>query len=430
MLKDVPMPQMGESIAEGTLVKWHKKVGDRVKRDETLFEISTDKVDTEVPSPSDGFLVRILVNEGETVPVLSVVCVLGDSPPATGVAAGHGAAPVEKARPAAAGAAAMAAPPAAGAATAEARTREKSSPLVRRLAGEHGIDLGTMVGSGAGGRVTKEDILRKIAEEGARAPDRPAAAPAARDGDRVEPMSVMRQRIAEHMVASRRTSAHVTSVFEVDMTAVRALKEELGPVFEDRHRAKLTYLPFIIHAACRSLRRFPALNASIEEKNVRYHARIHTGIAVALETGLIVPVILDADRKSILDLARAAGDLAARARGKQLRPEEVQGGTFTITNPGVFGSLIGTPIINQPQVAILCVGAVEKRPVVLAETDAIAVRSMAYLSLTYDHRLVDGATADRFLADLKTGLQGGDFKEALSDVGAAKPAMAAGRGKG
>jgi 2-oxoglutarate dehydrogenase E2 component (dihydrolipoamide succinyltransferase) len=420
---EVRMPQMGESIAEGTLVKWHKKVGDRVKRDETLFEISTDKVDTEVPSEADGYLVDVLVKEGETVPVHSVVCILGDAPAGTGRPAAAREAPPTAAapagRPAPAPAAKGASPPGGD------RLREKSSPLVRRLAAEHGIDITGIRGTGISGRVTKEDILRHI-ESGAsgsravpeirRTPAEragPAAGPETAAEDRVEPMSVMRQRIAEHMVLSRRTSAHVSSVFEVDMTAVRALKDSLAKDVEERHGARLTYMPFIINAVAAGLRRFPALNASIEGKDVRYHGRVHIGVAVALEQGLIVPVIRDADAMGIIEITLAVNDLARRAREKQLKPEEVQGGTFTITNPGVFGSMIGTPIIHQPQVGILCVGAVTKRAVVLPDTDAIAIRSMAFLSLTFDHRLIDGATADRFLAGIKAALEECRFPDPL-----------------
>jgi pyruvate dehydrogenase E2 component (dihydrolipoamide acetyltransferase) len=421
----VSMPQMGESIAEGTLVKWHKKVGEKVKRDETLFEISTDKVDTEIPSPQDGYLVEVLVNEGETVPVKTVVCVLGESPP--GAAGGKVSGPEAKsARPEPprgqpASTPSPVAPksgspqaPAGGATTGAAvgsRLREKSSPVVRRLAEEHGIDITRMTGSGLSGRVTKEDILEEIASQRS---DRGGAAVEALAPpleERVEPLSVMRQRIAEHMVLSRRVSAHVSSIFEVDMTAVRALKDRPAPERGSRAGLKLTYMPFILQAVARGLRRFPQLNASIEGKNVHYHGQINVGIAVALDDGLIVPVIHSVDSQELYSLARAVGDLAQRARTKQLKPEEVQGGTFTITNPGVFGSLIGTPIINQPQVGILCVGAVTKRPVVLPGTDAIAVRSMAYFSLSFDHRLVDGAVADRFLAEVKAQLEAARLEE-------------------
>ncbi|MBI4606149.1 MAG: 2-oxo acid dehydrogenase subunit E2 [Planctomycetes bacterium] len=436
---EVPMPQMGESIAEGTLVKWHKKVGDKVLRDEPLFEISTDKVDTEIPAPQDGYLLRVLVKEGETVPVHTTVCVIGDgSAPEQAGDAGEAreAREEQEARDAQVGAdgrrsaastastiagkadapvatrtsgsaESPAAASATAATTAEEGLRARSSPLVRRLAAEHGIDLATLAGSGTAGRVTKEDILRRIEETRAGAA---TPAPGSTE-DRVEPMTVMRQQIAEHMLASRRTSAHVTSVFEVDMTEVRAARDALAPGILERHGVKLTYMPFIVQAAARSLRRFPDINASVEGKSVRYHDDVNIGVAVALDEGLIVPVLRQADRKSISETAVAIADLAQRARSKRLRPEEVRGGTFTITNPGVFGSLFGTPIIHQPQVAILGVGAVTKRAVVLEDADAIAVRSMAFLSLSFDHRLIDGALADRFLADLKAGLEKGGFSE-------------------
>ncbi len=429
MTVEVPMPQMGESIAEGTLVKWHKAVGDRVKRDETLFEISTDKVDTEVPSPQNGYLVKVLVREGETVPVHTIVCVLGDAAPSdleplerSPGEGGTGKTDAGTARVAGPGAATNAgavAAEVAGATTGaaatttaaaldrgrESRLREKSSPLVRRLAAEHGIELGQLTGSGVEGRVTRDDMLRILAEREARGPIKPSAAEAARE-DRVEPLSVMRQRIAEHMVLSRRTSAHVSSIFEVDMTLIRALKSSLARQYEEKHQVKLTYMPFILHAVAQALTKFPVLNASIDGKNVHYHGAVNIGVAVALEEGLIVPVVHDADRKDLAALARSVSDLAKRARAKQLKPDEVQGGTFTVTNPGVFGSLMGTPIINQPQVGILCVGAITKRAVVLPDTDAIAVRSMAFFSLTFDHRLVDGSVADRFLAEVKSELEG------------------------
>jgi len=452
------MPQMGESIAEGTLVKWHKKVGDKVRRDEPLFEISTDKVDTEVPSPSDGYVVRILVKEGETVAVHTVVGMIGESP-----ALPQGPEPPRDAKAPAAEAAPVAADEPARRESADnaefatmaplrfspheegsprlGRLRERSSPLVRRLAAEKGVDLGRITGTGIAGRITKEDLLRHLGEGGAEAPaeaepagtavasspgpEAPAALPADETGparveasaeqglpegqDSMEPLSVMRQRIAEHMVLSRRTSPHATTLFEVDMTAVRQLKDWLAPQLRERHQVHLTYMPFMVQAVARALRRHPALNASLEGRNVRFHASINLGIAVALEHGLVVPVIRDADKLDILGLAQALNSLARRARSKELVPEDVRGGTFTITNPGVFGSLLGMPIIHQPQVAILCVGAVQKRPVVLPGTDAITVRSMAYLSLTFDHRLIDGAMADKFMAQIKSTLESGSF---------------------
>ncbi len=403
----VHMPQMGESIAEGTVVKWHKKVGDNVRRDETIFEISTDKVDTEVPAPCSGRLVKILVNEGETVPVHTVVCFLEtqeketveQEAPVRGTDA-----PTRPSEPVAATSqddpqrAASGKPPR----TSADRLRELSSPLVRSLSAQHRIDLKTISGTGVGGRVTKEDLLQHIA----RMPPSTAHSP---EEDHLEPMSVIRQRIAEHMVASRRTSAHVSSIFEVDMSAVRAFKGSHASGHELQGKTKLTYLSFVLQAVARALRNHPKLNASIEGKNVRYHGDINLGVAVALDDGLIVPVIRQADKLALQDLAKTVHDLAKRARSKQLKPEEVQGATFTVTNPGVFGSLIGTPIISQPQVAILCMGVVTRRPVVLEETDSIAIRSMMFLSLSFDHRLIDGAVADRFMAHVKSQLESGAF---------------------
>jgi 2-oxoglutarate dehydrogenase E2 component (dihydrolipoamide succinyltransferase) len=413
---EVAMPQMGESLTEGTLVKWHKKAGDRVLRDEPLFEITTDKVDTEVPSPQDGYLLKILVQEGETVPVRTAVCLLservpdGDTAPAAAATSAALAPPPDAAASgprAASRAAAQEAPAGATAGDLETRLRERSSPVVRRLAAEHGFDLQSIPGSGLHGRVTREDLQRHI--EG-RAGSGPGTSPGE---DRIEPMSVVRQQIAEHMLLSRRTSAHVTSVFEVDMTVVRRQKEALATQFQAEHAVKLTYLPFIAQAVCAALEKHPALNAAIEGKNVRYHRDVNLGVAVAVDAGLIVPVLRQAQTRSLPQLAKGIQDLAEKARSRRLRPEDVQAGTFTLTNPGVFGSLIGTPIIHQPQVAILCVGAVTRRPVVvpdtssgLEESEAIAIRSMAYFSLSFDHRLIDGATADRFLADVKARLEG------------------------
>jgi len=438
MPTNVVMPQMGESIAEGTIVRWIKRVGDKVDRDEPLFEISTDKVDAEIPAPAAGILAEIRAKEGETVPVDSVVAVIGEAggavaapPPPAQVVAPASAPPVAPA-PAPAAPQPSAAPrpeplppaattparaPAPAAATAPSRDelrRQKSSPLVRKIAREHNIDIGQIPGTGIAGRVTKHDILEYLegGPEGERAPAPPAAAappaaPAFRPGERVEvvPMSVMRKRIAEHMVLSRRTSAHVHSVFEVSFSRVAKIREAKKAEFE-RLGAKLTYLPFIIKAAVDALREVPIVNASIDGDNIVYKKDINVGVAVALDWGLIVPVVRNADEKNLFGLARATNDLASRARAKQLKPEEVQGGTFTITNPGVFGAQFGMPIINQPQVAILGVGAIEKRPVVI--DDAIAIRPMAYLTLGYDHRLVDGAVADQFMSVVKKQIENFD----------------------
>lgn len=446
MSTDVIMPQMGESIAEGTVTKWLKKIGDPVKRDEPLFEISTDKVDAEIPSPAGGVLLEILVNEGDTVPINTVVARIGApgeakaAPSSKAPEPAGQKAPAQEAEPAPAPAApraeeptpsareAKAAPRPPDEAAAETR-RTRSSPLVRKIALEHGIDLEGVEGTGIGGRVTKKDILGRL-EEPAGAPpaDRPAApaagtppagpkAPPAAElpagpaivfppGEREarEKMSVMRRKIAEHMVQSRKTSAHVQSWQECDMHRVFARRDALKQEFE-RAGVKLTFTAFIAETIVRALQLFPKLNASIEgEDVVVYHRDVNLGIAVSLDWGLIVPVVKQAQQMNLLGLATAINDLADRARTKKLSVDDVQGGTFTITNPGVFGTLMGAPIINQPQVAILGVGAIKKRPVVI--DDAIAIRPIMYLSLSYDHRLVDGADAAKFLAwvvkDLET----------------------------
>jgi 2-oxoglutarate dehydrogenase E2 component (dihydrolipoamide succinyltransferase) len=404
MSTPVVMPQMGESIAEGTIVRWIKQVGDRVDRDEPLFEISTDKVDAEIPSPAAGVLAEIRVKEGETVPVNSVVATIGDAVNATQPAASPAPSPVAAPEPPSA---AASAPQPAPAASDEER-RARSSPLVRRIASEHGVDISAIEGSGVGGRVTKSDILKYL--ETRPAPGaRPAAAhvPAYRPGERVDvvPMGVMRKKIAEHMVLSRRTSAHVHSVFEVNFSRVAGLREARKADYE-RDGTKLTYLSFVAWAVIDALKAFPILNASLDGDNIVYRKDINLGIAVALDWGLIVPVIRSADEKNLLGLSRAIGDLAARARAKALKPEEVQGGTFTITNPGIFGAQLGMPIINQPQVGILGVGTIEKRAVVV--DDAIGIRPMGYLTLGFDHRLIDGATADQFLSRIKTLLENFD----------------------
>ncbi len=421
MPTNVVMPQMGESIAEGTIVRWIKKVGDDVDRDEPLFEISTDKVDAEIPSPAAGRLAEIRVKEGETVPVNSVVAVIGTAGEAVAPA------PVAVAGEAAAGAEAPRAPTATSAAAppededgdgGDDPHRQKSSPLVRRIAREHNVDITKIQGTGINGRVTKQDILAFIdsgapAVGGASAPATTSAPPAAvpapgpvyKPGESVQivPMSVMRRKIAEHMVLSAHTSPHVYSVYEVNFGRISALREKKKAEFEAAG-AKLTYTAFIAKVIVDALRQFPVVNASIDGHNIVYKKDINLGIAVALEHGLIVPVIRSADERNLLGLSRAIDDVAARARSKKLNPEEVQGGTFTITNPGVFGALYGLPLINQPQVAILGVGAIEKRAVVI--DDAIAIRPMCHLTLGYDHRLIDGAEAGRFLAFVKERLEG------------------------
>jgi len=410
------MPQMGESIAEGTIVRWIKKVGETVDRDEPLFEISTDKVDAEIPSPVAGVLSAIAVREGETVPVNSVVATIGDadSVVVSDGSAGHGETEVEAvsavAAPASsAGAPAPPAEPANGHGPDDQR-RAKSSPLVRKIAKEHNVDIRDIPGSGIGGRVTKHDILGFLDHRPASPAHGPGTAghvPAYRPGEPVEivPLSVMRKKIAEHMVLSRRTAAHVHSVFEVNFQRIAQLRDRHKAEYE-RQGAKLTYLPFILKAVADALRAMPVVNASLDGDNIVYKKDINIGVAVALDWGLIVPVVKNADAMNVLDLTKTVTDLAGRARIKQLKPEDVQGGTFTVTNPGIFGAQFGLPIINQPQIAILGVGAVEKRAVVI--DDAIAIRPMAYLTLGFDHRLIDGATGDQFMSLVKRQLENFD----------------------
>ena len=458
MAVDIVMPQMGESIFEGTITKWLKKPGDKVERDEPLFEISTDKVDAEIPSPSAGVLKEIKVGEGQTVPIQTVVGVIdaagsaaAASAPAPAPAPAKAQAPAPAKAPADVPAAAVApkpvpAPVTAAPVSASAPSaphdggRIHSSPLVRRMAKEHGIDLSTIAGTGAGGRISKQDIEAVIAAGGtpAAAPSvvsvsggrpvlvPPAPAPAAAPGPsgvqahvalesavprekiyfgnyEVQPMSTMRQRIAEHMVASKHVSPHVYSVDEIDMSKVAVLRAKAKEEFEKRYETKLTFMPFFVKAAVAGLRAFPTMNASLDGTNVVIHKDINIGIAVALDWGLIVPVVKNADEKNLLGIQRTMNDLAERARSKKLKPEEVQEGTFSITNPGVFGGLFGLPVISQPNVGILGLGAIEKRPVVV--DDAIAIRSMCYVTLSYDHRVVDGAIAHQFLRKVKETLE-------------------------
>ncbi len=412
-MTDVVMPQMGESIVEGTLTKWLKKAGDTVVLDEPLFEISTDKVDTEIPSPAAGVLSEVLVQEGQTIQVNAVVARISATDGATPAAA-----PKVEAAPAAAPAAKVeAAPVAAPAPVATPAPAAPSapagplSPLVRRMARENNIDLSRITGTGAGGRITKDDVeafLKGVpaaapaaAQVAAPAPTAKPFAPGAKT--RVEPMSIMRQKIAEHMVMSKRTSAHVTTVHRVDMTKVAKMRAKHKDAFAARHGMSLTFLPFVTRAAAEALAQFPMLNASIDGTNIVFHNEINIGIAVALDGGLIVPVIKNADEKNVTGLQRSIVDLAGRARSKQLKPDEIQGGTFSITNFGSFGSVFATPVINQPQVAILGVGTVEKVAAVV--DDAIAIRSQCYLALTFDHRLIDGALADQFTAKVKAALE-------------------------
>jgi pyruvate dehydrogenase E2 component (dihydrolipoamide acetyltransferase) len=428
----IVMPQMGESIAEGTIVRWIKKVGDQVDRDEPLFEITTDKVDAEIPSPAAGILTEITAKEGDTVSVNSVVGTIQlageESPSRRAESPPPSSAP--STRPGAAKAAASTqsqgdgqpAPPRTPAPATDQEHRHKSSPLVRRIARENQVDVAQVAGTGLGGRVTKQDILEYLDRgqgkdggqgEGSRQQgpsnesgpgiqetERPSPGVDARS--EIQPMSAMRRKIAEHMVLSKRTSAHVHTVFHVDFSAVERIRQQKKEEYA-RLGARLTYMAFIARAVIDALRRHPIVNASLDGDNMIFRKDVNLGIAVALETGLIVPVIRNADEKNLLGLSRAIVDVAERARARQLKPDEVHGGTFTITNPGQSGAQFGMPIINQPQVAILGVGTVEKRPVVIDE--AIAIRTMAYLTLGFDHRLIDGAVADQFMADIKQNLE-------------------------
>ena len=419
MPTDVVMPQMGESIFEGTITKWLKKTGDKVQRDEPLFEISTDKVDAEIPAPASGILQEIKVSEGNTVQVNTVVGVIGDGAGASAPAPAQPSAPsvAAPAPPAAANKEAPAPPPAPPAHEEEEGSDVRSSPLVRKLAREHSVDLARVSGTGAAGRVTKQDVLDYV-EHRTSAPA-PAAAPAARvgtggppvpaaiPGDLV-PMSQMRKIIAQRMIESRRTSAHVHCMFEVDMTRIVNLRNKLKNGFEQRYGARLTFMPFFVRAAIIALQQFPVVNASLEGDNVRYHRHVNAGIAVALDWGLIVPVLKNADELNFLGLQRGITDLGERARSKKLMPTDVEGATFTITNPGQFGAVFGLPIINQPNVAIMGVGGITKQPLVITDkdgTDSIAIRSVVHLTLGYDHRIVDGAVADQFMAVVKKTLE-------------------------
>jgi 2-oxoglutarate dehydrogenase E2 component (dihydrolipoamide succinyltransferase) len=427
---------MGESIAEGTLSKWLKKVGDEVKRDEPIFEISTDKVDAEIPAPVAGVLLEVIVTEGETVAVQTIVARI-ETEKGAALAPALATAPAGAATGAESAKVAQGAPPTAQSAAAppvqhhpssapdipvstgnglEDRLRTKSSPLVRKIAAEHGIELARMHGSGIAGRVTKRDIEEYIASGASSRPSMHAPAGAEQHGplpvpwagDRVEAMSKIRVLTSEHMVAARRSAAHVTSFFEIDLTRVGRLRQRMRAQFESETGHKLTYLPFIIRIVVETLKQFPVLNAAVAGTSIIYRKPINVGIAVALDWGLIVPVIKGADDLSLSGLTKSLNDLADRARTKRLKPEEVQGATFTITNPGVFGSLMGTPIIPLGTSAILGLGAIEKRPKVIAGPDGedtIAIRTCAYFSLSFDHRVVDGADADKFLATVKKGLE-------------------------
>ncbi len=432
MATDVIMPQMGESIAEGTIVKWLKSVGENVDRDEPLFEISTDKVDAEIPSPSAGVLLEILVPEGKTVEINTVVGRIGAASEAPGKSAPKPAAAPAAATPAAAAppkpAPAPMQPPAPVAAPSTPPSFVRSSPVVQKIAAEHGVDVSLVEGTGEGGRVTKKDIMDYISASASSrppvsqpmapapaapprpatpAPSAPPAAPKpavfASGQDEVrEPMSVMRKKIAEHMVMSKHTSPHVYTIFEVDMNEVVKRREAMKKEFEGEG-VKLTFLPFFIEACIRGIKEYPIINSSVDGDTIIYKKTVNVGIAVAIANGLIVPVIKQADQMNLLGLAKTAADLGERARTKRLVPDDVQGGTFTITNVGVFGGTFGLPIINQPQAAIMGLGTITKRPVVI--DDAIAIRPIVYLSLSYDHRIVDGADAARFLTVVKRELE-------------------------
>jgi pyruvate dehydrogenase E2 component (dihydrolipoamide acetyltransferase) len=426
MPTDIIMPQMGESIVEGTITKWLKKPGDKIQRDEPLFEISTDKVDAEIPAPASGVLQEIKVTEGTTVGVNTVVgtiAVDGEAKPAApaksappAVAAPKSEPPKEEKKSAPAPAA-----PSPAAHVEEDQEEARSSPLVRKIAREHGINLSQISGTGLGGRITKQDIQSFIenqhAHVGTDAPVRPAsqseapaprpAAPAPFPGDLV-PLTNMRKLIAKHMIESRRTSAHVHCMYEVDFTRIVNLRNKQKNGFEQRHGVRLTMMPFFVRAAIMALQQWPIINASLEGDNIRYHRNINVGIAVALDWGLIVPVVKNAGDLNFLGLQRSITDLGERSRSKKLKPDDVEGSTFTVTNPGQFGAVFGLPIINQPNSAIMGVGGITKMPLVVTDkdgNDSIAIRSVVHLTLGYDHRLIDGAVADQFMAQVKKNLE-------------------------
>ncbi|HXY15738.1 MAG TPA: 2-oxoglutarate dehydrogenase, E2 component, dihydrolipoamide succinyltransferase [Terriglobales bacterium] len=430
MPTDIVMPQMGESIFEGTITKWLKKPGDKVQRDEPLFEISTDKVDAEIPAPASGVLQDIKVGEGNTVQVNTVVgTIAADGERAAAQAQVAPQQPVAPARPAAtikaeAPRPTVSAPtPAPPPAREEEEDHARSSPLVRKIAREHSVNLSQVQGTGLGGRITKQDIMAFLENQETAAalalsavpsaPSVPASRPASAATPAtipvdVVPMTQMRKIIAQRMVESRRTSAHVHSMFEVDMTRIVQLRNKTKAAFEQRHGARLTFMPFFVRAAIIALQQFPIVNSSVEGETIHYHQHVNAGIAVALDWGLIVPVLKNADELNFLGLQRAITDLGERARSKKLKPEEVEGSTFTVTNPGQFGAVFGLPIINQPNTAILGVGGIMKAPLVVTDADgndSIAIRSLVHLTLGYDHRVIDGAVADQFMAFLKKTLE-------------------------
>lgn len=416
-MTNVIMPQMGESVTEGVITSWYKKIGDWVDKDEPLLSITTDKVDADVPSPGEGYLTKIGFEEGATVEIDAVIAVL--SPSLNGAATEVASASSEPAaEPSPTSPRQVAQGSGRAGSDADELRRTRSSPLVRKMAAEHGVDLGQVKGSGISGRVSKHDLARYLESKPATVASAPAVVAAPRDNkwayqpaptDRLEPFSPMRASIAEHMVVSRQTSAHVTTVFEVDMTRVAKLRAKHRRAYEEKG-VKLSFMPFILKAVTTAIAEYPIVNSAVVDRSVAYRRDINLGMAVAVDWGLLVPVIRQADEKSLLGLARSVNDLAERARDRKLGPDDLQGGTFTVTNPGVFGSLFGTPIINQPQVAILCVGTITKRPVV-TEDDAIAIRHMMYLALSFDHRVIDGATGDRFMRSIKEQLE--NFSEDL-----------------
>jgi pyruvate dehydrogenase E2 component (dihydrolipoamide acetyltransferase) len=422
MPTDVVMPQMGESIFEGTITKWLKKPGDKIQRDEPLFEISTDKVDAEIPAPASGILQEIKVSEGNTVQVNTIVGVIGDGNGATAAPAKavppaqSTSAPAKKEVPTppapVAASVPSSTPPTSSTTDDEEDSDVRSSPLVRKLAREHSVDLAKLSGTGTGGRVTKQDVLDFVERRSSAPPAPasrpvPAAAPSSVPGDLV-PMSQMRKIIAQRMIESRRTSAHVHCMFEVDMTHIVNLRNKLKSGFEQRHGARLTFMPFFVRAAIIALQQYPVVNASLEGDSVRYHKHVNAGIAVALDWGLIVPVLKNSDELNFLGLQRGITDLGERARSKKLMPTDIEGATFTITNPGQFGAVFGLPIINQPNVAIMGVGGITKQPMVMTDkdgADSIAIRSVVHLTLGYDHRIIDGALADQFMVVVKKSLE-------------------------
>jgi 2-oxoglutarate dehydrogenase E2 component (dihydrolipoamide succinyltransferase) len=435
MTTDVVMPQMGESIFEGTITKWLKKTGERVEKDEPLFEISTDKVDAEIPSPAAGVLAEIRIQAGATVEVNTVVAVIGTlgaddrasggTSGANGSAIGANTATPQTSIPTSSVSTIRPTPavqPKGSAAPQTPQTAQRTSPLVRRMAQENNVDLSKIAGTGSEGRITKEDVMRHLIQHGTGSgeptaftpKERPAAAPAA-SAQAVprepQPLTKMRAIIAQRMVESMQTSPHVHIVYKVDMTRIVRLREREKENFERQHGVKLTYMPFIATAAIEALGKFPIVNASLVNGAIQYHQNIDLGIAVALEWGLIVPVVKQAEGRGFAVLARAIADLAARARAKKLLPEEASGSTFTLTNSGIFGEEFGTPIINQPESAILAIGGLRKEPVVMTDAegnDTIAIRSVQYFCLGFDHRTIDGADAGKFMGEFKRALEGWD----------------------